>query len=135
MGHFLKWGNYAVAKMMEFLFNTNTLTDVGCTYRVVKRSTLQKIQPYFTVQGSFFGPEMMLVALKNKVSMVQIPVNYKKRVGTSAVTGDPIKAFILGCQMILLILKHRLMRQDKLNGLKIDPEVRKLKPHTKIKEP
>lgn len=111
MGIFLKWGNYAVAKLMEVLFNANCLTDVGCTYRLVKRDALQKMQPFFTVKSNFFGPEMMLVSLKQKVSMVQIPVNYKKRVGVSAVTGDPVKAFKLGCQMILLILRHKFLTQ------------------------
>ena len=96
MGIFLKWGNYAVAKMMEFLFNSNCLTDVGCTYRLIKRPALELLHPLFTIKGSFFGPEMMLLSLK-------------KRVGTSAVTGDPVKAFILGCQMILLILKHKFL--------------------------
>lgn len=109
MGLFLKWGNYAVAKLMELLFNTNCLTDVGCTYRLIKRPALARMQPHFKILGSFFGPEMMLVALKNHVSMVQIPLNYRKRIGTSAVTGDPMKAFVLGCQMILLILSHKFL--------------------------
>ena len=37
MGLFLRWGNYAVAKLMEFLFNGTNLTDVGCTMRLIKR--------------------------------------------------------------------------------------------------
>jgi glycosyltransferase involved in cell wall biosynthesis len=114
MGKFLKWGNYAVAKLMEVLFNSNCLTDVGCTYRLLNRSAIERMQPYFTVQGSFFGPEMMLIALKQRVSMVQIPLNYKKRIGTSSVTGDPVKAFKLGCQMILLILRHKFLTQHAL---------------------
>jgi glycosyltransferase involved in cell wall biosynthesis len=109
MGIFLKWGNYAVAKLMEVLFNANCLTDVGCTFRLIRRPALEVIQPAFTINGSFFGPEMMLLALKAGIPMVQIPLNYKKRVGTSAVTGDFKKAFVLGCQMILLILKHKFL--------------------------
>lgn len=115
MGLFLKWGNYAVAKLMEFLFNSNCLTDVGCTYRMISRASLQRLQPLFTVKSNFFGPEMMLLALKNKITMVQIPVNYKKRVGTSSVTGDPIKAFKLGMQMIFLILRHKFLTRYALN--------------------
>ena len=37
MGLFLRWGNWAVAKMMEFLFNATNLTDVGCTMRLLGR--------------------------------------------------------------------------------------------------
>ena len=38
MGWFLRFGNWAVAKLLEVLFNTNSLTDVGCTYRLVHKA-------------------------------------------------------------------------------------------------
>jgi glycosyltransferase involved in cell wall biosynthesis len=103
MGKFLKWGNWAVAKMMEVLFNTNSLSDVGCTYRVITREALERISPHFRVKSNFFGPEMMLLGYQHHIPSVQIPVNYKERVGESSVTGDLTKAFKLGVQMILLI--------------------------------
>ena len=109
MSIFLKWGNYAVAKLMEVLFNSTSLTDVGCTVRCINRKALDSMSPYFTVQGSFFGPEVMLLSLLQKNTVVQIPVNYTKRVGTSSVTGNPVKAIILGLQMIALILRYRLL--------------------------
>lgn len=108
MGWFLKWGNYSVAKLMEVLFNSSTLSDVGCTMRLISRPALLQMQPYFTVGGSFFGPEMMLLSLMLGQRIVQIPVNYTKRVGTSSVTGDPVKAFTLGLRMIWLILQYRV---------------------------
>jgi glycosyltransferase involved in cell wall biosynthesis len=108
MGLFLRWGNWAVAKLMEFLFNGTNLTDVGCTMRLIKRSALDQLEPHFRVGGSFFGPEMMLLTLMSGQTMVQVPVNYTKRVGTSSVTGDPIKAVSLGLRMIALILEYRL---------------------------
>jgi glycosyltransferase involved in cell wall biosynthesis len=108
MGLFLKWGNYAVAKIMEFLFNTTSLTDVGCTMRCIHRETLRDIEPFFTVNGSFFGPEMMVISILRNKSMIQVPVNYTKRVGTSSVTGSLGVAIHLGLQMIGLILKYRV---------------------------
>jgi glycosyltransferase involved in cell wall biosynthesis len=108
MGLFLKWGNYAVAKLMEFLFNTTSLTDVGCTMRCIRREALRDIEPYFTVNGSFFGPEMMVISILKNKSMIQVPVNYTKRVGTSSVTGSLPTAIHLGFQMIGLILSYRL---------------------------
>jgi len=108
MGLFLKWGNYSVAKMMEFLFNTTSLTDVGCTMRCIRREALNRVEPFFTVNGSFFGPEMMVLTILMKMSMIQIPVNYTKRVGTSSVTGNKWVAFALGLQMIHLICSYRL---------------------------
>jgi glycosyltransferase involved in cell wall biosynthesis len=108
MGIFLKWGNYAVAKMMEFLFNTTSLTDVGCTMRCINRKSLRHLEPYFTVDGSFFGPEMMVLSIMMRMRIVQLPVNYTKRVGDSSVTGSKITAFWLGLRMIRLILSYRL---------------------------
>jgi glycosyltransferase involved in cell wall biosynthesis len=107
MGIFLKWGNYAVAKLMEFLFNTTSLTDVGCTMRCVSRQALRRMEPHFTVDGSFFGPQMMVLSILMKMKIIQIPVNYTKRVGSSAVTGNKWVAFFLGLKMIRLILSYR----------------------------
>lgn len=108
MGLFLKWGNYAVAKLMELLFNTTSLTDVGCTVRCVRRETLRELEPLFTVDGSFFGPEMMVLSILQRRRIIQIPVNYTRRVGVSSVTGDKRVAFLLGLRMIALILDYRL---------------------------
>lgn len=116
MGKFLKWGNWAVAKMMEVLFNTNSLSDVGCTYRVITRPALERITPHFRVKSNFFGPEMMLLGYQHRIPSVQIPVNYKERVGESSVTGDLTKAFKLGVQMILLISVKRLAL-DEMTGV------------------
>ena len=48
---------------MEFLFNSTNLTDVGCTMRLIRRQALAEIEPEFTIGGSAFGPEMMLLSL------------------------------------------------------------------------
>jgi len=108
MGLFLKWGNYAVGKLMEFLFNTTFLSDVGCTMRLLHRHVYEAIRPQFTVGGSHFGPQLMLLVILNGFPFVEIPVNYRKRVGESSVTGNPVRAFTLGCQMILMILRYRI---------------------------
>lgn len=109
MGIFLKWGNWAVAKMIEFLFNTTTLTDVGCTMRLIKREALDKIIEKFTVGGSHFGIEMILLIILNGTKLIEIPVNYKPRVGKSSVTGSKIKAFILGLTMVWTVFKYRAL--------------------------
>lgn len=108
MGFFLKWGNWAVGKMMEFLFNTTLLTDVGCTMRLLSRRAYERIAPQFTVGGSAFGPQITLLVILNRIPFIEIPVNYKKRVGRSSVTGSKVKAFFLGLQMILMILRYRV---------------------------
>jgi glycosyltransferase involved in cell wall biosynthesis len=108
MGYFLKWGNYCVAKLIEVLFNTVCLSDVGCTLRCINKKALHHIEKYFTVDGSFFGPEMMLLSIIVKMKIVQLPINYNKRIGNSSVTGNKIVAFFLGLQMVKLILTYRM---------------------------
>ena len=104
MGWFLRVGNWAVAKLLEILFNTNTLTDVGCTYRLVSKKAIQELLPLFRVKSNFFGPEMMVRSYLKKYKCIQIPVVYKERIGLSSVTGNLKKAFILGTKMIFLII-------------------------------
>lgn len=109
MGVFLKWGNIFVAKMIEVLFfSPAQLTDAGCTMRLIRRGTLEKIKDRLQIGGSHFGPEIIIQTILNRIPFVEIPLNYRKRVGHSSVTGNPFKAFLLGCQMIILVLKMRL---------------------------
>lgn len=107
MGWFMKWGNWAVAKYMETLFNSTILTDVGCTMRLVTREVYETIRPHFRVGTSHFGPEMMMLCIMTRAHCMEIPLNYKQRVGDSMVTGNRWIAFLLGLRMIWLITRMR----------------------------
>jgi len=107
MGWFLKWGNYAVAKFIEVLFNTSHLSDVGCTYRLIKRPAYEKIKRKFTITGMEFNPDMMIQIIRNKIKYIEIPVKYLRRIGVSSATGDFKRTFKIGLKMLWLILKHR----------------------------
>jgi len=107
MGAFLRWGNWAVAKGIELIFNTVSLSDVGCTFRVLKRSAIAQIEPKFRRYDSAFGLEMMLLVISERVPFVQVPVRYLARVGHSSVTGDLIEALKLGMRMIAMSIVHR----------------------------
>jgi glycosyltransferase involved in cell wall biosynthesis len=107
MGWFLRWGNWAVAKLTEVLYNTVYLSDVGCTFRVLTRRGVDRLSPGFTQLGSAFGFEMMLIAARRRVPLVQVPVNYRERVGQSSVTGSRSAAVRLGLEMIALCVRMR----------------------------
>ncbi len=114
MGWFLRLGNEAVAKLMEYLFGGSSLTDVGCTYKLIKRKALMKIINKFTVSGSHFSPEFMILSLLSGARVVEIPINYKGRIGQSKITGSNIKAIKLGLIMISLIIYYRIKSWLKL---------------------
>lgn len=107
MGWFLRLGNVVVAKLVTFLYNAPALSDVGCTMKLIKKEGLKKIQKKFNVGGSYFSPEFMILSITSGLKCIEIPVNYKGRVGTSKITGKTWKAFVLGIVMIWFIVSYR----------------------------
>lgn len=107
MGWFLRWGNWAVAKLIEVLFNTSHLSDVGCTYRLLRRPTADDVADQMTVGGSHAGAEIMLLTITSGARFVEVPVNYLPRVGVSSVTGSPWRAVAVGLRMIGVALRFR----------------------------
>ncbi|NMM21954.1 MAG: glycosyltransferase family 2 protein [Phycicoccus sp.] len=110
MGWFLQWGNWAVAKLIEVLYNTSYLSDVGCTFRLLTRDQANNLLAKSKLDGSAYGLEMLLLAVITRARIVQVPVNYHPRVGVSSVTGDMRKTIDLGLEMIRLVLSMRLRR-------------------------
>lgn len=111
MGWFLRWGNWAVAKMIEVGYNTPSLSDVGCTFRVMTRDQVDQILARSTTVGSAYGLEMLLLAVIADGKVVQVPVNYHERVGVSAVTGDFAKTVSLGLEMMGMAARMRWQRK------------------------
>jgi glycosyltransferase involved in cell wall biosynthesis len=109
MGIFLRAGNWIVAKMLEFLYNTSSLTDCGCTLRLIHQSAAVRLQDHLTVGGSHFLPEMVVLGRLMGLRMLEVPVNYRGRLGISKITGSFRTTWKVGTNMILLILKYRLV--------------------------
>lgn len=108
MRWFLRLGNIIVAKLLEVLFGGPSLSDCGCTLRLIRREAAQEIADRLTVTGSHFLPEMVILALQAKLRVIEIPVNYRDRVGLSKITGTLKGTFKTGLRMIGLILRLRL---------------------------
>jgi len=108
MGWFLRVGNWAVAKLLQLLFGGPSLSDCGCTLRLIRRQAAHKIVRQLTVGGSHFLPEMVILALLNGLRIVEVPVNYRARVGESKITGSRVTTLRVGTRMIGLILDYRL---------------------------
>lgn len=94
-------------KLISLLFNCSTLTDVGCTLRLTNRKGL-KILSKCTSNSSLFATEWLLQAVKNKVSFIEIPVNFRRRVGTSSTTSTILTQAKWGIIIFFHILKVRL---------------------------
>jgi len=107
MAGFLRWGNWAVAKMVELLFNTSHLSDVGCTYKLLRRDLAHRIAVEMQVGGSHASAEIMLLAIVAGARIVEVPVNYLPRVGVSSVTGNRVAAIEVGLRMIKQVVRFK----------------------------
>ena len=75
--------------MIEAFFNTSHLSDVGCTYRLLRRELAKDVAAQMSVDGNHAGVEIMLLTIVSGARFVEVPVNYLPRVGRSSVTGEP----------------------------------------------
>ena len=100
MGWFLRIGNWAVAKLIQVLYDGPSLTDCGCTLRLTHRTALARFIDDLTVGGSHFLPEMVILGLKRGLRIIEVPVNYRGRIGDSKITGSFKGALRTGVNMI-----------------------------------
>ena len=66
--------------------------------------------PFLSVRGSHFLPEMVILARKCGLRIVEIPINYRGRNGMSKITGTLKGALTTGINMIILITWYRFKR-------------------------
>lgn len=105
MNWFMQWGNVFMSKLLQVRFWKVRLTDLGCTYRIVRKEALGKIVDHLTVIENHFLCEMALVALKKDLKIIEVPITFRKRIGKSKGVGkNIIKGFINGLKMWRLIL-------------------------------
>lgn len=68
-------------KLISLLFICPPLTDTGCNYWLASRKGLRKIAPECKDSSEIFTTGWLLLAAKNKVKFIQIPVNFKRNEG------------------------------------------------------
>lgn len=110
MGLLIRWGNIAVAKMIEFIFNTSLLTDMGSTMKLMSRKSYEELKGSFKIGDSRFNAEFLLLAAIKKIRFIEIPVNYNQRIGKSTITGTKFAATILGIRMVVIIIRYFFFR-------------------------
>ncbi len=105
---FLKYGNWFLAKLIQVLYRGPTMREAGGTYRAIKKKCLDAVLPYLSRYDSAFLPDITTLSLRLRFRIIEIPVHYRKRKGTSKITGSRWKAFKLGLSMIQVILWNRI---------------------------
>ncbi len=96
------FGNWLATFLMRLFFNSK-FTDLG-PFRAIKYPVLMDLKMEDRTYG--WTVEMQLKALKKKLSYCQVPVRYKKRIGTSKVSGTVKGTIFAGVKILGWIFKY-----------------------------
>lgn len=118
---FYVWGNFFLAKLIQIKYfsllhmGIVNLTDVGCSYRCIRRDALEKIIQDFTHPGTeevvvkptsgLFAIYTTMLGLKHDLRIVEVPITFKKRIGISKTESDKKpKAIKYGLEFLWYII-------------------------------
>lgn len=79
------YGNFFVGKLLELKhLGQGTFTDVGTTYKVIRRDTLAALLPYLDPAVNLeFNAHFLDRALTRRIPIVECPITFHARVGVS----------------------------------------------------
>lgn len=119
-GMFNTWGNFFLAKLIQIKYfsllhmGIVSFTDVGCTYRCIRRDALEKIinkmiEDYnrnIDPDGWAFIPYFNMIGIENELKIVEIPITFRKRHGESkSQANKKTKGILYGLRFIWFIIK------------------------------
>ncbi len=86
MGLARKLADVFEARVIEVLFATNSLTDIGCTNKLFHRSAIDKIKDKWQEGSPLFATELILLTVTERLPFIEIPITFHERVGESTLT-------------------------------------------------
>lgn len=98
------FGNWLATRLMRLFFGAR-FTDLG-PFRAIKYEKLLALKMEDKTYG--WTVEMQLKAIKQKLSYVEVPVNYRNRIGVSKVSGTLKGAVMAGVKILGWIFKYSL---------------------------
>lgn len=101
---YLKFGNIIYAKIIQILFNGPYITDVGCSFRLVKKEIYLSFSDQLKFAGPEFQVELTLNLIRKYKNIIEIPVKYKQRIGNSSYTGDFFSSLKVALSMFKVII-------------------------------
>jgi len=98
-----RFGNWLATRLMRVFYGVR-YTDLG-PFRAIKYDKLVALRMDDKTYG--WTIEMQLKAAKHKLTYTEVPVNYKKRIGTSKVSGTIKGTIMAGYKIIFAIFKYK----------------------------
>lgn len=105
MGLLRKLADVFEAKVIEVLFATNSLTDVGCTYKLFHRDAIAQIKGKWKEGSPLFATELILLTVSQRIPFIEIPVTFRERVGESTLTARFSQLAAWGLRILFYILR------------------------------
>lgn len=95
-------GNYVATRLIKLLYGVS-FTDLG-PFRAIRYDKLLSLD----MRDRTFGwtVEMQVKAAKKGLRCTEVPVSYRKRIGTSKVTGTITGSFMAGVKIIWVIFRQ-----------------------------
>ena len=100
------FGNWLATSLMKLFFRA-TFTDLG-PFRAIKYDKLLLLNMIDKTYG--WTVEMQLKVLKQKFTYLEVPVNYRNRIGVSKVSGTIKGAIFAGVKILSWIFKYSIKK-------------------------
>lgn len=97
------FGNWLATRLLKLLYNVE-YTDLG-PFRAIKYTSLLELNMQDRTYG--WTVEMQLKAAKHNMKITEVPVNYKKRIGFSKISGTVKGTILAGYKIITTIFKYK----------------------------
>ncbi len=98
------FGNWLATFLMRLFFGAK-FTDLG-PFRAIKYEKLKELKMEDKTYG--WTVEMQLKILKKKMTYIEVPVRYKKRIGVSKVSGTVKGSIFAGIKILGWIFKYSI---------------------------
>jgi len=99
-------GNRLIVLLLRLLYGAN-ITDIG-SFRAIKAQTLRDLNMEQMTYG--WPVEMVVKAARKGLRIESVPINYRKRIGESKVTGTIRGTILATYYMFLVPLKYLFMK-------------------------
>jgi len=113
-----RFGNWLACALMKLFWGAE-YTDLG-PFRAIRRSAYDELDMVAPTYG--WTVEMQVRALKRKLAVADIPVNYKQRIGTSKISGTVRGVVLAGAYILGTIFAEKLGRGPKPAQARVLPE-------------
>lgn len=97
------FGNWLATRLIR-LFYRARFSDLG-PFRAIKADSLEKLKMSDKTYG--WTIEMQIKAAKHRMKFCEVPVNYRKRIGVSKVSGTVKGTILAGIKIIFAVFKYR----------------------------